>query len=238
MRTNSPLPMFFRNSQPVEDVYTKLLLHLDGVDGAIESSDSSGHNHPLTFEGSTEIDTAQFVFGGSSVKLTRANTDYISIPYSTDFDIVELSTEDATIDFWIKHNMPVSGGAFICFVGQFASDTNWITFMQHPDSKGIAFAIYNGGYQLLCNTGYHLSDENWHHLAMCKSGSEYRIFVDGIQQGYVSSASTHQISTQLVIGAFISESETHGVDGWIDEFRVSKGIARWTSDFTPPTSEY
>jgi len=66
-------------------------------------------------------------------------------------------------------------------------------------------------------------------------------FVDGTQIG---TTSTHtgvlqNISSNLVVGRLTDGAGTkYGLDGWIDELRISKGIARWTSDFIPPTSAY
>jgi hypothetical protein len=44
----------------------------------------------------------------------------------------------------------------------------------------------------------------------------------------------------MVIGGELASSPASRVDfnGWLDEFRISKGIARWTSNFTPPTAPY
>lgn len=77
----------------------------------------------------------------------------------------------------------------------------------------------------------------WHHFAYVRKGNVWTGYIDG-QQDF----------TKTVAGTLINKSEdkriglwgnsTYGYRGYIDEFRVTKGIARWTENFTPPTVPY
>ena len=82
-------------------------------------------------------------------------------------------------------------------------------------------------------------DSNWNHFAVVRAGSNIKFFVGGNQVGTdknIGSVSFFNSAVELEIGTLGSGLTLF--DGNIDEFRISKGIARWTSNFTPPISEY
>jgi hypothetical protein len=86
---------------------------------------------------------------------------------------------------------------------------------------------------------------SWHHVAITRSGSKTREFVDG--QAFPS-AWDESIMTPIAGGSYLVISgapcETPGAgdngdfNGYIDELRVVNGVAVWTSNFTPPTAPY
>jgi hypothetical protein len=81
----------------------------------------------------------------------------------------------------------------------------------------------------------------WYHLAIVKTGSDIMMFQDGVQIGTTQAAGSGYTGCTypLAVGA---DNGAGGFStfwsGYIDELRISKGIARWTSDFTPPTEPY
>jgi len=73
----------------------------------------------------------------------------------------------------------------------------------------------------------------WQHVAVSRNDANLRFFVNGTQQG----------ATQDLTGITFSNSTAllesgNSFNGWIDELQLAKGIARWTSDFTPPVAAY
>jgi hypothetical protein len=73
----------------------------------------------------------------------------------------------------------------------------------------------------------------WHHLALVRDSSTLRLFVDGVQEGTAAITGTVNDSTaSLVVGNYATFAGASWT-GWIDEFRLSVGVARWTADFTP-----
>jgi hypothetical protein len=79
--------------------------------------------------------------------------------------------------------------------------------------------------------------DTWYHVAIVFDGTNIYNFVDGVRSiaGTVNSAPAN-LSSAVYIGQ--NGNNLSPFDGWIDEFRVSKGIARWTSDFIVPNSAY
>ena len=82
---------------------------------------------------------------------------------------------------------------------------------------------------------------NWHHIAITRQSDNYfRLYLDGVLKSTSSSAFNDNLAhaADLYIGAYPNALSDDRFDGLIDEFRVSKGIARWTANFTPDTSPY
>jgi len=76
-----------------------------------------------------------------------------------------------------------------------------------------------------------ISVGSWSHYAITRSGSTYRTFKDGVQQDtWTSSGVINPSSDDL--GLFV------GVYGYLDEFRMIKGYAAWTANFTPPVTQH
>ena len=80
-----------------------------------------------------------------------------------------------------------------------------------------------------------LSTSTWHHIAIAKSGTSTKLFVDGVQVGSTyTDNNDYGLAKPLIIGAdFGSEN---GLVGYIDDFRIQKGNAEYTSNFTAPTA--
>lgn len=199
------------------DANTILLLHFDGVDGATSSTDSAQYGKTLTFGGSAQIDTAQSKFGGSSLLLNTSSTVTVADDAAWD-----LGTGDFTVDYWIR---------FAALSDQyiFNFNTNKLRHQRRPTGN---LDIYLAGSDI-GDRATTLVANTWHHLAITRSGTTLRQFQDGSQLGanYTSSGNITGV-TGIKIG-----DGGIGVNGWIDEFRVSN-VARWTADFTPPTAAY
>jgi len=88
----------------------------------------------------------------------------------------------------------------------------------------------------------------WHHIAVVKHdwglGPQMRIYIDGDDTGNYDWG-TDNMGTEHAPNSGLLGLPQHqyphggdGLKGYMDEFRISKGIARWTAPFTPPTSAY
>jgi len=208
------------------DEYTKLLLHFDGADGSTTFTDSSASAHTVTPFADAQIDTAQSKFGGSSCVMD--GNDYATLVDHADF---QFGTGDFTIDFWFRIN---SGTLHYLYDGR-------------PNgSNGLRPTLYyNSGLKYLTNavdriTGSTLSTGVWYHIALARSGTDTKLFIDGTQTGSTYTDSNNYVggTDRPIIGASGNPTGGGPLNGWLDEYRVSKGIARWTSNFTPPTGPY
>jgi Concanavalin A-like lectin/glucanases superfamily len=219
------------------DAFTKLLLHCNGADGSTAFPDSSTVPKTVTAVGNAQVDTAQSKFGGASA-LFDGTGDYLTLADSTDW---EFGNGDFTIDFWVRFSNK-GLNAQEEFVSQYAGGAN----------KGWDFAYANGSTLLRFNrstTGsddvalsvtWAPADNTWYHVALTRNGADLRFFVNGTQQGATQNIGTATIfapNAALMVGSVISGG-INNLAGWLDEVRISKGIARWTANFTPPTAPY
>jgi hypothetical protein len=216
---------------PGPDQYTKLLLHADEEPLA----DFSGNDQGVFIIGNTEISSAQSKFGGASMYFDEVSS-WVSIVDNDDFD---LSTGDFTIDCWVRLYLD-SGFAPICANRTVQGIQGFAFGVNTPNGKTELYCKINTSWYgpLLSTTSTVASDGDWHHIALVRYNDDWTIYVDGVSSASTTQAGTlEKVDTNLVIGADAS-SPTDTLQGYIDEFRISKGIARWTENFTPPTEAY
>lgn len=217
------------------DAYTKLMLHCNGVDADTTFTDSSATGRAVTANGDAQLDTAQKKFGTAS-GLFDGVGDYLSCVDSADWDFDD---KDFTIDFWVRFNSLASACGFC---GQYADANNFWYFYYGSGnlilyfmSAGVAQASYYGSWTPTTST--------WYHIELVRSESSLKIFVDGVSITLTAGVpilnnDVGDVSAVLTIGRIQGPLHTYYLNGWIDEFRLSKGVARHTSNFTPNTVEY
>jgi len=194
--------------------------------------------HTVTAQGDAQINTAQSKFGGAS-GLFDGSGDYLSTPDSTDWYFV---SGDFTVDFWVRFNVfPVDAYAYL--VEQYQNDNNrWYLGLYRSGAAYLWMfqVIATGSTTANIQRSTTLSTNTWYHLALVRNGNNWYVFQDGVQVGATesNSAAISDLAGPLNIGANVRAPAQYFLNGWLDEFRVSKGIARWTSSFTPPTSAY
>jgi len=225
--------------KPKFDSYTTLLAHLNGSNGSTIFVDETGKT--ITRGGEASLDKDIYKFGGASLKL-NGSTDYLSLADSNDFDF---GNGNFTIDFWL--NLNGFSGTFA--TGLFSQRTTFSTnlafyFYISQSDKRLYFyhttdgsTTIGGGFNTVFNTA------TWYHLELVRNGTEIYLFVNGVKESNVLSVGTNTFynsNANVTIGCMKTGASTysHFTNGYIDEFRVSKGIARHTSNFTPPTVEY
>jgi hypothetical protein len=214
-----------------DDPYTKLLIHADGA----FTGDSSVTPHTVTVNGPLLAD-AQSKFGGKSYIFDGTN-DYLSIPNSTDF---QFGSGDCTIEAWVY--IPVaqaSGNGEVSVIAKHESDSSggWVFTID-----GTAFrAYYNiSGWGNSITHQTALTTSTWHHLAFVRSGNTCFSFLNGVKSNTIIQADTGAVTDAggpLYVGARHAGA-SHFLNGYVDEIRISKGIARYTANFTPPTAPF
>ena len=213
------------------DSYTKLMLHMENnvTDSAVGKTVT---NNNTTFSSSV------YKMGGNSGVFNGSNA-YLSLADSDDWNF---GSGDFTIDFWVRFNSlpPVNYAA--AFYSQRTDGNNESWFGLRNDGN-LYFKQTSGGanvVEIIRTPSPAITTGQWYHITLIRNGSIFRIYVDGVQVGsdYTSSSTLLNYSGSLAIGVAYSDSPTHFLDGYLDELRISKGIARWTSDFTSPSSPY
>jgi len=220
------------------DSSTVLLMHCAGLHGGTTFTDSSTTPHTPVGGGGDE-QTSQYwkKFGTASLALDGTG-DYVTIPDSADFD---MDTGDFTIDFWIRANdLDTSyDGVF----SQRADDNNKVEVYAKRllGALYINFIVTSGGSELINALGVDdvLAEQAIPiHVAIVKS-TDTKIYLNGnLVETDTTSYTYPDIAGAFEIGRAYTGAAWVYLDGNLDEIRISKGIARWTSDFSVPTSPY
>jgi hypothetical protein len=212
-----------------------LLLHGDGPNGSTTFVDSSPSPKTVMAFGNAQISTAQSKFGGSSI-LFDGSGDYLSAGASSDFSF---GTQDFTVEAFIRMSSFANYFNSIAGTrgGPMNSSTGWsfAVFGNNTPGSFTDRSLYfytNGQVQTADNS---ISLNTWHHVAVTRSGSTLRLFIDG--QLLTTTTNTQNLTnTTMLIGASASNAEFF--NGYIDDLRITKGVARYTANFTPPTNPF
>ena len=164
---------------------------------------------------------------------------------------------DGTGD-WVRSfdNLPIAFGS-----GDFTVE-GWIYLNNVSATKGIMYGLGNNSFGLRVGQGYlgnvnglnisrsgvadleycafTFSTSTWYHVAVVRSGTTIYFFVNGTQQTTLGSGGgsyNFAIPTSgFIFGANNDTNERF--NGYIDDFRITKGYARYTANFTAPTAEF
>ena len=179
--------------------------------------------HTATFNNSAQLDTAQKKFGSSSLLLDDATTDYLSIPTSTEFGF---GTGAFTVECWIRPDDVSAGDRHIFDMRDSGADANAGRLYIATDQ--VRFNI--GGSDVVTSGATTLSADTWYHIAITRSGTNLKLFVDGSEVGSTTNSTDLGSTKRLFIGANFAGSNPFS--GHIDEFRVSN-TGRYSAEFTP-----
>jgi hypothetical protein len=200
-----------------------LLLNMDGANGGTTFTDSSANAFTVTAFGSVSTSTAQSKFGGSSGLFSGG---YLQISSNAAFG---LGTGDFTIECWVRPtNTTLVGG--LINVGRFDSG---LLFRVGSNTD----SLYFNGVSTNWNAFTNAPVNTWTHLALVRSGSAVAVYADGVSVHTRTSSADLNAANAVIIGTGAHNlGETYA--GYIDELRITKGVARYTANFTPPTAEF
>ena len=185
----------------------------------------------VTFNDGAQLDTSVKKFGTASLALDGTN-DSVSIPSTGDFGFG--TNTDFTIEFWAYANTTGLSSATLFDLRTNGSDTNGISIAYRAAGE---VDMRVGTTTAITGSGAGIATGVWKHYALAREGTDTRLFVDGTQRGIKTSDTTdYGASKGLVIGADF-DGTANAVNGWIDDFRIEFGVAKYTSNFTAPTSE-
>ncbi len=198
------------------------------INGQVSFSDSSSAQYAITRSATARLDAGLPVFGSGSAYFD--GTSYLSVPHTGDWDF---GTGDFTVDFQARFRDTTSTQALFS-IGDYASN-------------GLTLYYTNGNLNIHINSAavsksiaWTPVQNQWYHFALVRTGAAVKLFVNGTQAGtdLTNSSNISGSATGVYIGALYSGGTGNYLNGNIDEFRISKGIARWTSNFTPSTQAY
>ncbi len=155
--------------------------------------------------------------------LFNGSSGYISISESGDMDF---GTADFTIDAWV--NFSATGDRTI-LAGTSSGDLMLSRFSDNTLRIGTSLVAWQS-----TSSAQTWTNGTWYHIAIARSGSTLKMYKDGVQIYSGTNTTSYNFTASVVVG--VRESTVGYMSGYIDELRISKGVALWTSAFTPPTS--
>jgi hypothetical protein len=206
-----------------------LLLHGNGTNGSTTITDNSPSPKTVTAVGNAQISTAQSKFGGASL-LFDGTGDRLSIAASPDFSY---GAGNFTIEAWVRITSFGNGFAILShFTGEGATARLGFGLTSSGPFVDTTF-----GLALTFIGSTSLSTNTWYHCALVRNGSIFTTYIDGVAISTASSSSPYvPASAPLSVGDYADDFPTGA--GYIDDLRVTKGIARYTVNFTPPAAPF
>jgi concanavalin A-like lectin/glucanase superfamily protein len=206
------------------DAFTKLLLHCDGTNGGTTFTDSSSLAQTISNTGGT-TSTTQIKFGASSGSFSTVAG--LSLSPGTNFNF----PGDFTVDFWV-------------FTSTVSTDTIFRRMIAFNIDSATTFQLYidGSGFVVSRTTTTVLQGATsvatgaWVHVAIVRSGTTLKLFVNGVQDASVTDSTSYAAAATARIASY--DGAQGRLIGFMDEIRVSVGVARWTANFAPPAIPY
>ena len=203
-----------------------LLMHFSGSDGSTTFTDSGPNNLTITSNNGAKITSSISKFGGTSGFFDGTN-DYLTLPSTITF------TGDFTIETWVYWS---GGSSFVQYAG----------IISNRSGTGVFSPIYlvnttgnleagNWGISGYVVSTLAITTGAWNHVALVRSGSTMRFYINGVQDASTGNVSGTLTASNLAIG---SSAIPQYWNGYIDELRITNGVARYTSSFTVPDSAF
>ena len=210
---------------------TNAALHIKGVEGHI--IDKAQSDHRLTLVGNTVASIAESKYAGSSMYFDGSG-DYLTIPTTAG---LSMGTGDFTVESWfntLNSTYSTNGSSQTLFAireqtgGAPVAGVIRIFISGSSGKLGLALA------GVVTTSSTVINANQWYHIAVVRSGTQVDVYLDGVSVINVTEGANLVSLQPTLIGA-AEEGDRGSWDGYIEDFRITKGIARYTEDFTPPT---
>jgi len=200
-----------------------LLLHMDGSNGSTTFTDASSNAHTITVYGNAQVTTTSPKFGTGAL-LCDGSGDSLSAPSNTS---LTFGVSGFTIESWVRVN---SFGARQFIFSQ--RDIGGFSLEITADGRlnGITPNI-----NTLTQASATMAINTWYHVAYTRLGNTHTLWLNG------SSVATNTFSENGLSGiSYIGsrDGSTSSVNGRLDDLRITKNVARYTANFTPPTAAF
>jgi hypothetical protein len=185
--------------------------------------------------GDAQISTSVFKYGTGALRFGGTVTDYLATRKTS---ALTLGSSDFTIECWVNFASATANGYF---AGDYDGTFNFNFYMWA--NAGVMTSTFRSGGNINCTSSAGaIAINTWYHIAFVRDGNTNRQYINGVQNGTVSvtglTADTN--ANPMVIGNVGSAPITPYFNGYIDDFRFTKGICRYPSGttFTPPTAAF
>lgn len=219
---------------------TSLNLNFNG-----DLTDISPTVKTLTANGGMAAGTAQLKIGSGTLTATAASSQYLTHAAHADFDF---GSGDFCIEFYWRPTAATSDYSLLAYAtAAVGATTDMCVIIDHLGATSVGGGtgkvrciVASGSTQYTVYTNGALVLGTWYHIAVVREGTTLYIYLDGVKQTQNSTIGTAVVNTvasrELRIGRYDSGVPRYA-NGYYDLMRITKGAARYTANFTPPTAD-
>jgi hypothetical protein len=180
--------------------------------------------------GNAQISTSVKKFGTGSIALDGTG-DYLTSPISS---TLAFGAGDFTVECWVY---ATNTSALRNIIGNYNGTLSTASFVLQMESTGrITGGIYSGSSFVGPTSSASISATTWTHIALVRNGTSIKLYINGTNDGSTTSSSV--ANTPSGIFSVGAEQGSYAWNGYIDDLRITKGFARYTSNFTAPTAAF
>lgn len=211
-------------------------------DGSVVTKDRSSNALVFTFSGEAQVDTTQKKFGNGSLLFDGTGDVIFSSSSPGPVELFRFRDGEFTVETWIRFSAGASNEGLIA--GMWRTNNNrrsWIFQITASQELEFLYSTDGIGTTTITSTAQTINDNTWYHLAATRDASDdLRLFLAGtvVDTTNLGTDSFATLQIETGIGNISGENGVYlgnGGDVWLDDFRITKGIARYTTGFTPPT---
>ena len=203
--------------------YTTLLATATGTSDNNNITDSSTNNHSITVNGDAMAGTFSPYRSGGYSTYFDGTGDYVTSSSNSSI----LGSGDFTVELWLYASS--IGSDYRCICSQGSAGTSFRMFV-----NGTTIQVWSGASPFIIYDNSTTAN-TWYHIAYSHSSSGYSLYVDGSKVTFdFSEPNFDRGSTSINIGG----GDNGSIYGYIQDFRITKDLARYTANFTPPTEAF
>jgi hypothetical protein len=215
-------------AETLPDLYWPEVSILLDMEDTTTPTDKSGYGHTVALVGTASLSTSEFKFNTQSLSIPNANTQGLSIDPGSGMEL-EFGTGDFTIEFWFKRASTYAANAYILDFRPASTNGAYIT-LYFTIAESVRF--YTNSADRISGA-VTISASVFTHIALCRASGTTRLFINGAQDGADYIDATSYLKGSSIRVGHSNFGSLPSAYGWMDSLRITSGIARYTSDFTP-----
>lgn len=217
--------------------YAQLLLPMTGANNSTTFTDTSPFSRTITRYGDAKISTTQSKWGNGSGYFDGSG-DYLTTPSSANY---AMGSSNFTIEMWFFTSQnTVPNATLIARINTGFGTGSW-TIQATGDSANGTPTIwcreYSPSTPILASSSSGYNNGQWHHLAWARNGNVHTLYLDGIAKATTTTAvSLLDSEASLSIAEDLVFPRAYA--GYLQDIAITKGIARYTADFSPALRDF
>lgn len=190
--------------------------------------DAAGEAVLETF-GNAQISTSTVKYGTGSIAFDGTGDWLLSPPSAQNI----LGTGDFTIEMWVRAAALSGQHGIFNITNTTSSGSNGLGILFNTSNR---LSFFVNGNATITSTTATYSINTWYHVALVRSSGTNTLYVDGVSVASSTATPTWPATPSIGVGRLYNDNTSVTLNGFVDDLRITKGVARYTANFTPPGS--